>query len=131
MTDRFGTHATDVVKGKIENLKRVATRTENSMITFTVGGTPCKSFGKGAETVSHWMQFDPNTAGEFEGYFDRRSEKFGREFVAVHGKPIETERIDNADRLEMAASGVGSPGVASASAPSCPVEPIPTKRTQA
>src|SRR6267378_446209 len=97
---------TDVVKGKIENLKRIATRTENSMITFTVGRTPCKAFGKGAETVSRWMQLDPNSAGEFEGYFDKRSEKFGREFVAVHGKSIQTETIKNADPFVTAASGV-------------------------
>ena len=118
---------TVVVKGKIENMKRVRTRTENSMITFTVGGTPCKAFGKGAEAVSRWMQVDPNIVGEFEGYFDRPSRKFGREFVAVHGKAIETERIDNADRFVMAASGAGAPGAASTSAPSGPVEPIPTK----
>ena len=118
---------TVVVKGKIENMKRVRTRTENSMITFTVGGTPCKAFGKGAEAVTRWMQLDPNSAGEFEGYFDKPSERFGREFVAVHGKAIETEKIDNADRLVMAASVAGAPGAASASAPSGPVEPIPTK----
>jgi hypothetical protein len=118
---------TVVVKGKIENMKRVRTRTENSMITFTVGGTPCKAFGKGAEAVSRWRQLDPNSAGEFEGYFDRRSERVGREFVAVHGKVIETGRIDNAHRLMMAASGAGAPGAASASTPSGPVEPIPTK----
>jgi hypothetical protein len=90
-----------------------------------VGGTPCKPFGKSAETVSRWIQLDPNSAGEFEEYFDKHSERFGKEFVAVHGKPIETERIDNADRLEMAASVAGAPGAASA--PSGLVEPIPTK----
>ena len=90
-----------------------------------MGGTPCKAFGKSAETVSRWIQLDPNSAGEFEGYFDKRSERFRKEFVAVHGKPIETERIDNADRLEMASSGTGAPGAASA--PSGLVEPIPTK----
>jgi hypothetical protein len=103
---------TVVVKGKIENMKRVLTRTENSRITFTVGGTPCKAFGKGAEAVSRWMQVDPNIVGEFEGYFDKRSEKFGREFVAVHGKAIQTERIDNANRLVMAASVARAPGAA-------------------
>jgi hypothetical protein len=97
------------------------------MITFTVGRTPCKAFGKAAEAVSCWIQFDPNIAGEFEGYFDKRSERFGREFVAVHGKAIETERVDNADRYVMAASGAGAPGAASASAPSASIEPIPTK----
>jgi len=119
---------TEVVKGKIENLKRVATRTENSMITFTVGGTPCKAFGKGAETVARWMQLDPNSAGEFEGYFDKRSERFGREFVAAHGKPIETVRIHNADSPEIAAAGTGTPLAASASAHSAPIEPIPAKK---
>jgi len=118
---------TVVVKGKIENMKRVRTHTENSMVTFTVGGTPCKAFGKGAENLSRWMQIDPNSAGEFEGYFDKRSERFGREFVAVHGKAIETEKIKDADRLGMSASGAGASG--SASEPSGPVEPIPTKRS--
>jgi hypothetical protein len=73
------------------------------------------------------MQLDPNSAGEFEGYFDKPSERFGREFVAVHGKAIETERVDNADRFVMAAPGAPAPDAASASAPSGPVEPIPTK----
>jgi hypothetical protein len=118
---------TDVVKGKIENLKRIATRTPNSMITFTVAGTPCKAFGKDAEAVVRWIGRDPNSAGEFAGHFEKRSEKYGKEFVAVHGKPIETERIDKADRFVMAASGTGVPGAASASAPSAPTEPIPAK----
>src|SRR5712671_5069412 len=65
---------TDVVKGRIENLKRIATRTPNSMITFTVARTPCKAFGKGAETVVRWIECDPNSAGEFEGHFEKRSE---------------------------------------------------------
>jgi hypothetical protein len=113
---------TDVVKGKIENLKRIATRTPNSMITFTVAGTPCKAFGKDAEAVVRWIERDPNSAGEFAGHFEKRSEKYGKEFVAVHGKPIETESIDKADRFVMAASGTGVPGAASA-----PTEPIPAK----
>jgi hypothetical protein len=118
---------TDVVKGKIENLKRVATRTPNSMITFTVAGTPCKAFGKDAEAVVRWIERDPNSAGEFAGHFEKRSEKYGKEFVAVHGKPIETESIDKADRFAMAASGTGVPGAASASPSSAPTEPIPAK----
>ena len=117
--------AIHVVKGKIENLKRVATSTENSMVTFIVGGTPCKAFGKGAETLVRWMQFDPNSAGEFEGYFDRRSERFGREFVAVHGKPIETETLLNADRPVIVTSEAGAPKAKSAGAPSTPIESIP------
>jgi hypothetical protein len=120
---------TDVVKGRIENLKRVPTRTENSMVTFKVRGTACKAFGKAAETLMRWIQLDPNSAGEFEGYFDKRSEKFGREFVAVHGKPSETNRIYNADNLVTAASGAGAPGAASPSSPPGPVEPIPTKES--
>ena len=118
---------TDVVKGRIENLKRIATRTPNSMITFTVGGTPCKAFGKDAEAVVRWIERDPNSAGEFAGHFEKRSEKYGKEFVAVHGKPIETARIDKADRFVMAASGTGVPGAASASAPPARNEPIPAK----
>jgi hypothetical protein len=118
---------TDVVKGRIENLKRIATRTPNSMITFTVAGTPCKAFGKGAETVVRWIECDPNSAGEFAGHFEKRSEKYGKEFVAVHGKPIETERVDKADRFVMAASGTGAPGAASASVPPAPNETIPAK----
>jgi len=121
------TKKTVVVKGKIENMKRVRTRTENSMITFSVGGTPCKAFGKAAEAVTRWMQCDPNTVGEFEGYFDNRSERYGREFIAVHGKAIQTESINNADRLVMAASGAGAPTVASAATPSAPIEPKPAK----
>ena len=117
----------EVVKGKIEDLKRIATRTENSMVTFKVGGTPCKAFGRRRETVARWMQLDPNSAGEFEGYFDKRSEKFGREFVAVRGKPIEDKKIDNADCFWMAAAGAGALGAASTSIPSGPVEPIPAK----
>src|ERR1700704_4983899 len=120
---------TDIVKGKIENLKRIATRTENSMITFTVGGTPCKAFGKGAETVSRWMQLDPNSAGEFEGYFDKRSEKFGKEFVAVHGKSIEIRRTESAANPGVATSGAGAPGAASVATPSAPIEPIPAKES--
>src|ERR1035437_6517969 len=116
---------TSIVKGKIENMKRVATSTENSMITFTVGGTPCKAFGKGAETVTRWVQDDPNSVGEFEGYFEKRSERFGREFVAAHGKLVETQRIDIAVSPEIAASGAESSGTASASELSVPVEPIP------
>jgi hypothetical protein len=118
----------EAVKGRIENLKRVVTRTENSMITFTVGGTPCKAFGKGAETVARWMQLDPNSAGEFEGYFEKRSEKYGREFVAVHGKPIQAERIEDPARPLIAASGFGAPGATSA-APSAPIEPVPAKES--
>ena len=114
-----------VLKGKIENVQRVRTRTGNSMITFTVGGTPCKAFGKGAETVSRWMATDPHTAGEFEGFFEKRSARFGTEFVTVHGKAIEIKEIDNAGRLEMAVSGAGASGAALASALSSPVEPIP------
>src|ERR1019366_2286883 len=119
---------TGIVKGKIENLKRVATSTENSMITFTVGGTPCKAFGKGAETVTRWVQDDPNSVGKFEGYFEKRSEKFGREFVAAHGKLVETQRIDDACRPVIAAPGVGAPGATAAAAPSTPTEPIPARR---
>ncbi len=120
----------EVVRGKIENLKRVPTRTENSMVTFTVGGTPCKAFGKGAEMMTRWMQHDPNSVGQFEGYFDRRSERFGREFVAAHGKLIETERIDIAERAVMAAPGARLSHAAlmpttSTSSPSAPTEPIP------
>lgn len=114
-----------VVKGKIEKVERVRTRTGNSMITFTVGGIPCKAFGKGAETVIRWMETDPHTAGEFEGFFEKRSERFGTEFVAVHGKAIEIKEIDSAGSLEMAASGAGASGTAAASAISGPVEPIP------
>jgi hypothetical protein len=117
----------EVVKGKIEHLRRVPTSTENPMITFTVGGTPCKAFGKGAETVARWMQIDPNIAGEFEGYFEKRSEKFGREFVAAHGKAIETEKIKDADRPATAVSGRGAAGAPSAPRSSGPVEPIPAK----
>ena len=116
---------THVVRGKIENVKRVVTRTENSMITFKVGGTPCKAFGRGAETVTRWVQDDPNSVGEFEGYFDRRSERFGREFVAAHGKLIGTKTIDKIDGPDMPASGTGAPGAASASELSVPGEPIP------
>lgn len=116
---------TNVLKGRIENLRRVATRTGNPMVTFTVGGTPCKAFGKGAETVSQWMQVDPNSAGEFEGFFEKRSEKFGKEFVAVRGKPIEIKGNDNAGSLEMAALGEGASGTTLASTTSCSVEPIP------
>jgi hypothetical protein len=114
-----------VLKGKIENVQRVRTRTGNSMITFTVGGTPCKAFGKGAETVIRWMEIDPHTAGEFEGFFEKRSERFGTEFVAAHGKPIEIKGIDHAGSLEMAASGAGASGTTLASAISGSVEPIP------
>jgi hypothetical protein len=114
-----------VLKGKIENVQRVRTRTGNSMITFTVGGTPCKAFGKGAETVSRWMETDPHTAGEFEGFFEKRSERFGTEFVAVHSKAIEIKEIDHAGSLEMTASGAGGPGTALASALSGAAEPIP------
>ena len=115
----------EVLKGKIEDLKRIATRTENSMATFKVGGTPCKAFGRGAEILTRWVQDDPNSVGEFEGYFDRRSERFGREFVAVHGKLVETQRIDIAVSPKIAASGAESSGTASASELSVPVEPIP------
>jgi hypothetical protein len=120
---------TDIVKGKIENLKRVATRTANSMITFTVGRTACKAFGKGAETVSRWMQFDPNSAGEFEGYFDKRSERFGKEFVAVHGKSIEIRRAGSAAIPGVGMSGAGAPrpSAASVTTPSSPIEPILAK----
>ena len=119
---------TKVLKGKIENVKRVRTRTGNSMVTFTVGETPCKAFGKGAETVSQWLQVDPNSAGEFEGFFEKRSEKFGQEFVAVHGKPIQTETIEKAGRLELAASGTGASGNLVASADSVTPEPIPAEK---
>ena len=118
----------EVLKGKIEDLKRIATRTENSMATFKVGGTPCKTFGRGAEILTRWVQDDPNSVGEFEGYFDRRSERFGREFVAVHGKLVETQRIDDACRPVIAAPGVGAPGATAAAAPSTPTEPIPARR---
>src|SRR6266478_1922096 len=97
------------------------------MITFTVGKTPCKAFGKGAETVARWMQIDPNSAGEFEGYFDQRSEKFGREFVAVHGKPIEITKAENVDSPDMTPSGACAPATIEASAPSAQIEPIPAK----
>ena len=70
-----------VLKGRIENVQRVRTRTGNSMITFTVGGTPCKAFGKGADTVIRWMEIDPHTAGEFDGFFEKHSARFGTEFV--------------------------------------------------
>jgi hypothetical protein len=115
----------EVVKGRIERLKRVVTRTENSMVTFTVNGTPCKAFGKGAEMMTRWMQHDPNSVGEFEGYFDRHSDKFGREFVAAHGKLIETERIDKINSPDIAQSGTIGSGTASAPEPSVPAEPIP------
>ena len=115
----------EVLKGKIEDLKRIATRTENSMATFKVGGTPCKAFGRGAEILTRWVQDDPNSVGEFEGYFDRRSERFGREFVAAHGKLVETQRIDIAVSPEIAASGAESSDTASASELSVSAEPIP------
>lgn len=115
----------EVLKGKIEDLKRIATRTENSMATFKVGGTPCKTFGRGAEILTRWVQDDPNSVGEFEGYFDRRSERFGREFVAAHGKLIETKTIDKIESPEMAVSGTGSSGAASVSELSVSAEPIP------
>ena len=99
---------TDVLKGKIEDFRRVATRTETSMVTFKVGGTPCKAFGKGAEAVSRWIQFDPNISGEFEGYFETHSQRFGKEFVAVRGKCIQLERINNADRPLKGASGAAT-----------------------
>ena len=118
---------TDVVIGKIENVKRIATRTENSMITFMVGKTPCKAFGKGAEKVTSWVQADPNSVGEFEGYFDKRSERFGKEFVAAHGKLIDTGRIADGNGLGKTSSGLGAPREASASAASAPTEPIPAK----
>jgi hypothetical protein len=118
---------TDVLKGKIEDFKRVPTHTENSMVTFKVAGTPCKAFGKGAETVSRWIKFDPNIAGEFEGYFETHSQKFGREFVAVHGKAIQTERTDNVHGTLMAASGAGAPSAGLISTPSGSVKPIPAK----
>ena len=116
-----------VLKRKIENLKRVATRTENSMVTFSVGGTPCKAFGRGAEITAHWVQDDPNSVGEFQGYFDRHSERFGREFVAVHAKLIETKTIDKISSPDMAASGTCASGAASTFEPSAPIEPIPAK----
>jgi hypothetical protein len=118
---------TNVLKGKIENLKRVRTSTATSMITFSIGGTPCKAFGRGAETISQWIQVDPNSSGEFEGHFDRHSARFGTEFVAVHGRVIESERITNVVSPEMAVSGTAAPSAASASSPSAPVEPIPAK----
>src|SRR5258708_6261623 len=121
-------NTTSVLKGKIENLKRVSTRTGNSMVTFTVGGTPCKAFGTAAETLIRWIEVDPNSAGELEGFFEKRSEKFGKEFVTVHGKPIRTERIDNAGRFEMAASGTSASGAALASASSVPIELIAAKK---
>lgn len=115
----------EVVKGRIENLRRVATRTENSMVTFTVSGTPCKAFGRAAETVALWVQEDPNSVGEFEGYFDEHSERFGREFVAAHGKLIKTQTIDRINSPDIAATGTVAPGAASASGPLVPAEPIP------
>jgi hypothetical protein len=119
------TKTTNVLKGKIENLKRVTTRTGNPMVTFTVGGTPCKAFGKGAKTVRQWVQVAPNNTAEFEGFFEKRSERFGEEFVVVHGKTIQTARIDNADRPVPAALQADAPGAALASAPSSPVQHIP------
>jgi hypothetical protein len=86
---------TAIVKGKIENMRRVATRTENSMVTFRVGGTPCKAFGKAADALIRWIETNPNITGELEGHFEKRSEKFGEEFVAVHGKEIQPDSIEN------------------------------------
>jgi hypothetical protein len=114
-----------VVKGKIENLKRVVTRTENSMVTFRVGGTPCKAFGKGAEMMIRWVKDDPNSIGEFEGHFDGRSEKYGREFIAAHGRLVETKTIDKINSPDIAAPGTGVADTTSPSEPSVPAEPIP------
>jgi hypothetical protein len=117
---------TKIVKGKIDNFKRVATRTSNSMATFNVGKTQCKAFGKGAETLARWIAYDPNSAGEFEGYFETHSVKFGEECVAVHGKAIENH-ADNTDRFVSSTSGVHGSVAALAAAPSSPTEPIPAK----
>jgi len=114
-----------VVKGKIESLKRVITRTENTMVTFMVGGIPCKAFGKGAEMMIRWVKDDPNSIGEFEGHFDGHSEKYGREFIATHGKLIETKTIDKLNSPDIASLGIGAAGAVSASEQSVPAEPIP------
>jgi hypothetical protein len=118
---------TMILKGKVENLKRVPTSTANRMVTFTVGDTPCKAFGRGAETIRRWMQCDPNTVGEFQGHFDMHSERFGTEFVAIHGRAIQSDTITGASTDPPAVSGAVVSAAISASALPVVGQPITAK----
>ncbi len=115
---------TEVLKGKLENVRKVKTSTPNSMVTFMVGGTPCKCFGGVADQLLAWISTKGTPeALEVHGHFDRPTERFGREFIVERGRPIAAEQTNNASS-ERTASKTVAPATASGSTPVRPVEPI-------
>lgn len=117
--------ANATLKGKLNPVKRVRTSTKTTMATFSVDETPCKAFGENAEVLLRWAS---GNLVELDGYYETRSQKFGREFVAVRGQLLWDEKSGLAPFVAEDRQGVdkGETLKASVPTPSDRVEPIPT-----
>jgi len=117
---------TAILKGKLDSMRRVKTHTQTSMVTFSVDGTACKAFGQAAEALLGWT---PGDVVELQGSYETRSQKFGREFVAVHGQRLRNENTASAVFVPEEGRIIDKRETSQASAPSpsAPIEPIPAK----
>jgi hypothetical protein len=114
------------LKGKLDSIRRVKTRTEMSMATFSVDEAACKAFGQAAEVLLGWA---PGDIVELQGSYETRSQKFGREFVADHGQRLRKENTASAVFVPQEPRTIDDSETSKASAPSpsTPTEPIPAK----
>jgi hypothetical protein len=114
------------LKGKLDSVRRVRTRTETSMVTFSVAETPCKAFGGNAEVLLGWA---PGNLVELHGYYETRSQRFGREFLAVRGRLLRKENSASAVSVSEEKRTIDKRETSQVSvpSPSAPIEPIPAK----
>jgi hypothetical protein len=116
------------LKGKLDSLQRVPTRTATIMVTFSIDKTPCKAFGKEAEA---FLSRAHGKIVELLGYYETHLPKFGREFVTVGARLLPNESSASTASAPEVGQGIdkGEAPQLSVQSPSAPIEPIPVKES--
>jgi len=87
----------ETVCGQIKQFRKITP----TLATFRVNGTPCKVEQLAVARIESWSK-NPDCVYEFQGAYQQS--RFGREFVAVHGRP-EALAASSADRVRLDKEG--------------------------